>query len=130
MLCGALPPSLFDRLGGVVVERPPRLPEGAYSFPGRVIPKTLKGDSNDFSSLALRAVGLELRMTRWFQDKWTSSSGKLPRKRRDITEKMLKAVKNPYTKKSCSLTLSHIQQICCSRFCIWIIYKLKYNNDI
>ena len=41
-----------DRLGDVVVERPPRVREVAGSIPGRVISKTLK-----MPSLALRIVG-------------------------------------------------------------------------
>ena len=51
--------------------------------------KPFTKDSTSFPSLALRYVGLALRLTRWCQDKWTSSTGKLLRKRRDITEKML-----------------------------------------
>ena len=38
-------------------------------------------------SLALRVAGTVFRLTDWCQDKWTSSNGKLPRKRRHITEK-------------------------------------------
>ena len=43
---------------------------------------------------ALRVKGLALRLTDWCQDKWTSRTGNLPRKRRDITAKLLKAVLN------------------------------------
>ena len=45
-------------------------------------------------SLALRDAMLALRLTDWYQDKRTSSIGNLPRKRRDTTEQMLKAVLN------------------------------------
>ena len=38
-----------------------------------------------------RVAGLALQLTGWCQDKWTSSTGNLPRKRRDITEQLLKA---------------------------------------
>ena len=34
---------------------------------------------------------LTLRLTGWCQDKWTCSTGNLTRKRRDITEQVLKA---------------------------------------
>ena len=34
---------------------------------------------------------LELRPTRWCQDKWNSSTGKLPRKRRDVTDKLFES---------------------------------------
>ena len=48
-------------------------------------------------SLALRSAELAFRLTHWllyWQDKWTSSTGKLPRKRLDITETLLKALKH------------------------------------
>ena len=41
-------------------------------------------------SLALRFAGMAL-LIGWCQDKLTSSTGNLPRKRRDITEQLLKA---------------------------------------
>ena len=50
--------------------------------------KYLKNGSNGFPSLALRIVGLALRLTRWYQDKLTS---KLHRKRRVISVRLLKA---------------------------------------
>ena len=37
-------------------------------------------------SLALRVVGLALRLTCWSRYNWTGSTGNIPRKRRDITE--------------------------------------------
>ena len=40
--------------------------------------------------MALRVVRLALRLTRWCQDQWNGSTGNLHRKRRDITEQMLK----------------------------------------
>ena len=39
-------------------------------------------------------MGLALRLTGWCQNKWTSSTGNLPSKRRDITEQLLKAALN------------------------------------
>ena len=41
--------------------------------------------------MALRVAGLALQLTGWCQDKWTRSTGYLPRKRRDITEQLLRA---------------------------------------
>ena len=41
--------------------------------------------------LSLNIVVLVLRLTRWCQDKCTSSTGNILRKRRDITETLLKA---------------------------------------
>ena len=38
----------------------------------------------------LGAQGLALHMTGWCHDKWTSSTGNLPRKRSHIIEKLLK----------------------------------------
>ena len=37
-------------------------------------------------------VGVTLRLTRWCQDKFNSSTGNLPSKRRDIIEQLFKAV--------------------------------------
>ena len=48
-------------------------------------------NSNDLLSFALRAVRLTLRLTRWCQAKWTSSTGNIHRKRRDETGILLKA---------------------------------------
>ena len=42
--------------------------------------------SNGSPSLAFRVMGLALRLIGWCQDKWTSSTGKLPKNRREITE--------------------------------------------
>ena len=54
--------------------------------PRLVIPQTLKFVLW-LPCLALRIVGLVLRLTRWCQDKRTSSTGKLHRKRRDINNR-------------------------------------------
>ena len=54
-------------LGGVVIERPPRMRHVSAAIPGRVIPTT-----------------------GWCQDKWASITDNLPMKRRDITEQILK----------------------------------------
>ena len=64
----------FYRLNGVVVKRPPRGGRG------------LRFDPQRLHSLALRFAGLAWRLTSWCQKKWTSNTGYLPRKRRDITE--------------------------------------------
>ena len=47
--------------------------------------KDLTSGSNGFLFLALRVAGLALHLTNWCQDKWTSRTGNLPRRRRDIT---------------------------------------------
>ena len=80
--------SIYFRLGGV--ERPAPVSEVAGSTPGRVIPNTLKSGSNLFPSLAF--AGLALRLTRSFQDRRISSTGKIqyPGNIRDITEQLLK----------------------------------------
>ena len=38
----------------------------------------------------LGAAGLALRLTSWYQDIWTNSTGNLPRKRRTIVESGVK----------------------------------------
>ena len=53
--------------------------------------KDFQNGSNGSPSLTVRVVGLALRLTRWCQEKCTRSIGNLHRKRRDITEQMLKA---------------------------------------
>ena len=78
-----------DRLGGVVVDLPRRMLEFAGSMPGRIIPNTFFEKMEVIAAL-LVAQGYLVNST----TDWTSSTGNLPRKRRDITEKMLKAAFN------------------------------------
>ena len=44
------------------------------------------------------------------QDKWTSSTGNLPRKRRNITENILNAALNTKQTKTGLITLKDVQQ--------------------
>ena len=80
---------IINRLGGVVAERPSRLWGFCDSWPGHI--KIFINASNGFPSLV---VGLSIKLTRWCQDKRSSSTGKLYRKRRDITEILLNAALN------------------------------------
>ena len=52
--------------------------------------------------LGAQGCGLALRLAGWCQDKWTSSTGILPRTRRDITDTLLKSAFN--TKQSTYLS--------------------------
>ena len=70
-----------------IIQIPPLVREVMCSEPSRVIPNTLKMAV----MAALRVAGLALKLTGLCQVKWTSSTGNLPRKRHDISEKLLKA---------------------------------------
>ena len=69
--------------------------------------KDFQMDCDGFLSLALSVVRLALRLSRWCQDKWTSRTGNLPVKRRDITEQLLKAtLKHHENKKTIRCAIS------------------------
>ena len=71
----------------VVVKRPPRVRLVTASNTGRILAKT---KTLKLPIFAFRVVmGLSLRMHDRCQAKWTSRTGNLPRKRRDITEKIV-----------------------------------------
>ena len=55
------------------------------SIPVLVIANTLKIEIMTFR-FAAHECGVPLRPTSWCHDKWTSSTGNLPKKRRDITK--------------------------------------------
>ena len=79
-----------DRLGGVVVERSPRVLKVSGLIPDWVIPNTFK-IVVQAAILSAHGAGLALRLTSWCQGKWAHSTGNLPRNRRYITAEMLKA---------------------------------------
>ena len=65
----------------VRVDGPPRVWEVACLIPGQGHNKDFINGINGFPSLALRVMGLAFQLTGWCQDKWTSATGYLPRKR-------------------------------------------------
>ena len=75
-----------------MVDRPPLVSEIADSIPVWDIPKTLK---MVVMAALLCAQGFRVCITTdWFLDKWTRRTGNYPRKRRDITDKLLEAAIN------------------------------------
>ena len=85
-------PCTFDRLSGVVVERPPQAWDIAGSIPSKVIQKTLINDRNGFPTLTLMIAEQALGLAHWCEDKSTSSTGNFPTTCCDITEILLTAV--------------------------------------
>ena len=59
------------------------------SIPSRVIPHALKMIVM-VALIGVQGCGVSIATDLWCQDKWTNSTGNLPRKRRDITGKLLK----------------------------------------
>ena len=80
----------MNRLGGILVECPPRVREVAGLIPGRAIPTTL---TMIVMTALLGAQGCRVGITSdWLVlYKWSSSTGNLPWELRDITENLLKA---------------------------------------
>ena len=87
----------------------PRMREVAGSIPSQAIPKTLKMVVIA-ALLGAQGCGLVLQLTCWCRDKWTSSTGNLPRKRCDLTVKIVESgVKHQSINQICLLFyLSHI----------------------
>ena len=73
-----------------MLERHTWVQEVAGLIPCWVLPKTFQMVEMD-ALLGAQDCGKALHQTGWCPDKWTSSTGNLPRKRCDIVEKLLKA---------------------------------------
>ena len=80
--------NLHNGIGGVEVDRSSQVWEVAGSSPGLVMPKTFKMIVMAVLLVA-QGCGVSITTDRLCQDRWTSSTGNLPRKRHDITETLL-----------------------------------------